>query len=216
MRIVLVGPPGAGKGTQAKIIADRLAVPAISTGDIFRANVSAGTPLGIEAKSYMDAGLLVPDSVTIAMIRDRFTKPDVEGGFLLDGFPRNVPQAQSLESLLAGLGTKLDVVLELVVDRTEVVKRIAGRRLCRNDAGHIFHVDFNPPAVAGVCDICGGELYQRDDDQEETVGARQDVYATETAPIVGFYAEHGLLASIDATGRLDEVTARALSALEDR
>ena len=216
MRIVLVGPPGAGKGTQAKIIAERLGIPAISTGDIFRANGSAGTPLGIEAKTYMDAGLLVPDSVTIAMIRDRFTQPDVEGGFLLDGFPRNVPQAQSLESMLVGLGTKLDVVLELAVDRDEVVKRIAGRRLCAKDSQHIFHVLFNPPAVAGVCDICGGELYQRDDDQEETVAARQDVYARETAPIIGFYAEHGLLSTIDAMGPLDEVTTRALAALADR
>jgi adenylate kinase len=216
MRIVLVGPPGAGKGTQAKIIAERLAIPAISTGDIFRANVSAGTPLGLEAKGYMDAGLLVPDEVTIGMIRDRFTEPDVAGGFLLDGFPRNVPQAQSLEGLLVGLGTKLDVVLELAVDRDEVVKRIAGRRLCRKDAGHIFHVFFNPPAVPGVCDICGGELYQRDDDQEETVAARQDVYANETAPIIGFYAEHGLLSTIDAMGPLDEVTERALAALAER
>jgi adenylate kinase len=216
MRIVLVGPPGAGKGTQAKIIAERLAIPAISTGDIFRANVNAQSPLGVEAKTYMDSGLLVPDAITIGMIRDRFTEPDVEGGFLLDGFPRNVPQAQSLESLLVGLGTKLDVVLELAVDRDEVVKRIAGRRLCRKDAGHIFHVVFNPPAVDGVCDICGGELYQRDDDQEETVAARQDVYATETAPIIGFYAEHGLLATIDAMGPLEEVTARALAALRDR
>ena len=215
MRIVLVGPPGAGKGTQAKIIAERLAIPAISTGDIFRANVTELTPLGIEAKSYMDSGVLVPDAITIGMIRDRFTEPDVEGGFLLDGFPRNVPQAQSLEGLLVGLGTKLDVVLELAVDRDEVVKRIAGRRLCRRDAGHIFHVEFNPPAVEGVCDICGGELYQRDDDKEETVAARQDVYATETAPIIGYYAEHGLLATIDATGPLEEVTARALAALRD-
>jgi len=215
MRIVLVGPPGAGKGTQAKIIAERLAIPAISTGDIFRANVNAQSPLGVEAKTYMDSGLLVPDAITIGMIRDRFTEPDVEGGFLLDGFPRNVPQAQSLESLLVGLDTKLDVVLELAVDRDEVVKRIAGRRLCRRDAGHIFHVEFNPPAVEGVCDICGGELYQRDDDKEETVAARQDVYATETAPIIGYYAEHGLLATIDATGPLEEVTARALAALRD-
>jgi adenylate kinase len=216
MRIVLVGPPGAGKGTQAKIIAERLAIPAISTGDIFRANVTELTPLGVEAKSYMDSGVLVPDAITIAMIRDRFTGPDVEGGFLLDGFPRNVPQAESLETLLVGLGTKLDVVLELVVDREEVVKRIAGRRLCRKDAGHIFHIEFNPPAVDGVCDICGGELYQRDDDKEETVANRLDVYATDTAPIIGFYDERGLLASIDAMGSLDEVTARALAALQDR
>jgi adenylate kinase len=216
MRIVLVGPPGAGKGTQAKIIAGRLAIPAISTGDIFRANVGAGTPLGLEARGYMDKGLLVPDSITIGMVRDRLADPDVAGGFLLDGFPRNVAQAEELESILIGLGTKLDVVLELVVDTDEVVKRIAGRRLCRNDSTHIFHADFNPPKTAGVCDVCGGELYQRDDDKEETVRERLAVYERETAPIVGFYAEHGLLSSIDAMGPLDEVTERALAALNDR
>ncbi len=216
MRIVLVGPPGAGKGTQAKIIAGRLSIPAISTGDIFRANVGAGTPLGLEAREYMDKGLLVPDSITIGMVRDRLAQPDVAPGFLLDGFPRNVPQAEELDSILSGLGTKLDVVLELVVDYDEVVKRIAGRRLCRNDSTHIFHVDFNPPQQSGTCDICGGELYQRDDDEEETVRDRLAVYERETAPIVGFYAERGLLSSIDAMGALDEVTDRALSALADR
>ncbi|HEV3170591.1 MAG TPA: adenylate kinase [Actinocrinis sp.] len=215
MRIVLVGPPGAGKGTQAKIVADRLKIPAISTGDIFRANVGAGTPLGLEARSYMDSGRLVPDSVTIAMVRDRLSQPDVANGFLLDGFPRNVPQAEELEAILAGMDTKLDVVLELVVDNNEVVKRIAGRRLCRNDSTHIFHVDFNQPSVAGVCDICGGELYQRDDDKEETVRERLAVYERETAPIVGFYGERGLLTTIEATGALDDVTARILTALED-
>lgn len=216
MRIVLVGPPGAGKGTQAKIIAGRLAIPAISTGDIFRANVGAGTPLGLEAKGYMDKGLLVPDSITIGMVRDRLADPDVAGGFLLDGFPRNVAQAEELEAILVGLGTKLDVVLELVVDNDEVVKRIAGRRLCRNDSTHIFHVDFQQPKVPGVCDVCGGELYQRDDDKEETVRERLAVYERETAPIVGFYAEHGLLSTIDAMGSLNQVTDRALAALNDR
>jgi adenylate kinase len=215
MRIVLVGPPGAGKGTQAKIVADRLKIPAISTGDIFRANVGAGTPLGLEARSYMDSGRLVPDSVTIAMVRDRLSQPDVAPGFLLDGFPRNVPQAEELETILSGMDTKLDVVLELVVDNDEVVKRIAGRRLCRNDSTHIFHVDFNQPSVAGVCDTCGGELYQRDDDKEETVRERLAVYERETAPIVGFYGERGLLTTIEATGSLEEVTARILAALED-
>jgi len=215
MRIVLVGPPGAGKGTQAKIVAERLKIPAISTGDIFRANVGAGTPLGLEAKTYMDAGQLVPDSVTIAMVRDRLSQADVGRGFLLDGFPRNVPQAEELDAILAGMDTKLDVVVELVVDNDEVVKRIAGRRLCRNDSTHIFHVDFNPPREAGVCDICGGELYQRDDDKEETVRERLAVYGRETEPIVGFYAERGLLSTIDATGSLDEVTGRILAALDD-
>jgi adenylate kinase len=150
------------------------------------------------------------------MVRDRLAQSDVAGGFLLDGFPRNVPQAEELDSILSGLGTKLDVVLELVVDYDEVVKRIAGRRLCRNDSTHIFHVDFNPPQQSEACDICGGELYQRDDDEEETVRERLAVYERETAPIVGFYAERGLLSSIDAMGALDEITDRALTALADR
>ncbi|MBR7832373.1 adenylate kinase [Actinospica durhamensis] len=214
MRIVLVGPPGAGKGTQAKVVAERLGIPAISTGDIFRANVAAGTELGVEAKKYMDQGLLVPDEVTIGLIRDRLTEADASAGFLLDGFPRNVAQAEALETMLTGIEVKLDRVVELKVDNDEVVRRIAGRRLCRNDSGHIFHVDSKPPAVAGVCDVCGGELYQRDDDRESTVRERLRVYQDETAPIVGFYAERGLLASVEATGALDAVTARILTALE--
>lgn len=216
MRIVLVGPPGAGKGTQAKIIAERLSIPAISTGAIFRANVGSGTPLGLQAKRYMDAGELVPDEVTIAMVRDRLARPDTADGFLLDGFPRNVAQAEELESILAGFGSKLDVVVELAVDTEEVVKRIAGRRLCRNNDTHIFHAEFNPPAVPGVCDICGGELYQRDDDEEDVVRGRLEVYTRETAPIIGYYAEHGLLKSVDALGPMDEVTARILAAIADR
>jgi adenylate kinase len=216
MRIVLVGPPGAGKGTQAKVVAERLGVPAISTGDIFRANVAAGTELGVEAKRYMDQGLLVPDEVTIGLIRDRLTESDAAEGFLFDGFPRNVAQAEELEGMLAGIEVKLDRVVELKVDNDEVVRRIAGRRLCRNDSGHIFHVESKPPAVPGVCDVCGGELYQRDDDREEVVRERLRVYEAETAPIVGFYAERGLLGSVDAMGALDEVTGRILTALEGR
>jgi adenylate kinase len=215
MRIVLVGPPGAGKGTQATVVAKRLGIPAISTGDIFRANVAAGTELGVEAKKFMDKGLLVPDEVTIGLIRDRFREPDAANGFLLDGFPRNVPQAEALETMLTGIQVKLDRVVELKVDNDEVVRRIAGRRLCRNDSGHIFHVDSKPPKVEGVCDECGGELYQRDDDREETVRERLRVYESETAPIVGFYAEHGLLATVDAMGPLEVVTERILAALAD-
>jgi adenylate kinase len=212
MRIVLVGPPGAGKGTQAKVVAERLGIPAISTGDIFRANVAAGTELGVEAKRYMDAGRLVPDEVTIGLIRDRFTEPDAVAGFLLDGFPRNVAQAEALEAMLTEITVKLDRVVELKVDNEEVVRRIAGRRLCRNDSGHIFHVDSRPPKAP---DVCGGELYQRDDDREETVRERLRVYETETAPIVGFYAQRGLLASVDAMGPLEAVTGRILAALQD-
>lgn len=216
MRIVLVGPPGAGKGTQAKVVAERLSIPAISTGDIFRANVAAGTELGVEAKKYMDQGLLVPDEVTIGLIRDRLTGPDTAEGFLFDGFPRNVSQAEELETMLSGIEVKLDRVVELKVDNDEVVRRISGRRLCRNDSSHIFHVASKPSAEPGVCDVCGGELYQRDDDREETVRERLRVYEEETAPIVGFYAERGLLASVDAMGALDEVTGRIVAALEAR
>ena len=215
MRIVLVGPPGAGKGTQAKVVAERLSIPAISTGDIFRANVAAGTELGVAAKRYMDAGQLVPDEVTIGLIRDRFTEPDAAGGFLLDGFPRNVAQAEALEAMLTGISVKLDRVVELRVDNDEVVRRIAGRRLCRNDSGHIFHVDSKPPAVEGVCDICGGELYQRSDDSEDKVRTRLEVYHAETEPIIAYYQKQGLVTTIAALGKVDEVTGRAIAALRD-
>jgi adenylate kinase len=212
VRLVLVGPPGAGKGTQAQYIAEHLHVPKISTGDIFRANVGQGTELGLLAKTYMDKGDLVPDDVTIEMVRNRLTEPDAVGGFLLDGFPRTVPQAEVLDAMLAETGVKLDVVLELVVEDDEVIRRLSGRRTCRT-CNHIWHVDFDPPSVAGVCDIDGGELYQRDDDQAETIANRLKVYANETAPLVGYYASRGLLVGIDATGPVDDVTQRAIDAL---
>ncbi|HVS68301.1 MAG TPA: adenylate kinase [Mycobacteriales bacterium] len=212
MRLVLVGPPGAGKGTQAQYIAAHLAVPQISTGDIFRANVSQGTPLGKQAKQFMDAGDLVPDEVTVAMVSDRLAESDAVRGFLLDGFPRTVPQAEQLDDMLAEMGTKLDVVLELVVDADEVVRRLSGRRTCRS-CGHIWHVDFDPPAKEGICDICGGELFQRDDDQADTIRHRLEVYDEQTAPLIGYYAERGILVGIDATGPVDDVTERASSAL---
>ena len=161
MRLVLVGPPGAGKGTQAQFIAEHEGIPKISTGDIFRANVSSGTPLGLQAKAFMDRGDLVPDDVTIEMVRNRLTEPDACQGFLLDGFPRTVPQAETLDDILRETAdTKLDVVLELVVDDDEVIRRLSGRRTCRT-CNHIWHVDFDPPRKAGVCDLDGGELFQR-------------------------------------------------------
>jgi adenylate kinase len=212
MRLVLVGPPGAGKGTQAQFIAAHLAVPKISTGDIFRANVSQGTPLGKQAKEYMDAGDLVPDEITIGMVRDRLAEPDAARGFLLDGFPRTVPQASRLDEILADMDTRLDVVLELVVDADEVVRRLSGRRTCRN-CGHIWRVDFDPPTKEGVCDNCGGELFQRDDDKADTIRHRLDVYEEQTAPLIGYYAERGILVGIDATGPVDDVTERASAAL---
>jgi adenylate kinase len=207
-----VGPPGAGKGTQAQFVAAHLSVAQISTGDIFRSNVSQGTPLGKQAKEYMDAGDLVPDEVTVAMVQERLTEPDAARGFLLDGFPRTVPQAIQLDDLLAALSTKLDVVLELVVDDGEVIRRLSGRRTCRN-CGHIWHVDFDPPSQDGVCDNCGGELFQRDDDQPETIRHRLEVYYDQTAPLVGYYAERGILVGIDAMGPVDDVTERASAAL---
>jgi adenylate kinase len=212
VRLVLVGPPGAGKGTQAQYIAEHLGVPQISTGDIFRANVSQGTPLGLEAKRYMDKGDLVPDDVTVNMVRHRLVEEDAREGFLLDGFPRTVPQAQMLDDILAESGVKLDIVLELVVDDDEVIRRLSGRRTCRT-CNHIWHVDFDPPTVPGICDIDGGELYQRDDDQAETIANRLQVYGESTAPLVGYYAGRGLLVGIDATGPVDDITNRAIDAL---
>jgi adenylate kinase len=212
VRLVLVGPPGAGKGTQAQFIAEHVNVPKISTGDIFRANVSAGTPLGLQAKEYMDRGDLVPDEVTIDMVRNRLAEPDALKGFLLDGFPRNLAQAHVLEDIVLSNGQRLDVVLELVVDDDEVVRRLSGRRTCRQ-CNHVWHVDFDPPTREGVCDACGGELFQRDDDKAETVLHRLEVYYTDTSPIVGHYANLGILVGIDATGPVDDVTDRALAAL---
>jgi adenylate kinase len=213
MRMLLIGPPGAGKGTQALRVATAYSVPAISTGDIFRANVTSGTELGLLAKKYMDAGDLVPDEVTIRMVRERLAQDDAVKGFLLDGFPRNVPQAEILEEMLdQDMNAKLDLVLELVVDDDEVVRRLSGRRTCRK-CGHVWHVDFDPPEVEGVCDHCGGELFQRDDDRPETVRHRLEVYAAQTAPLVAFYAARGVLIGIDATGPVDDVTERALDAL---
>ncbi|MFY1673310.1 adenylate kinase [Plantactinospora sp. WMMB334] len=212
MRLVLVGPPGAGKGTQAEFIAAHLAVPKISTGDIFRANVSQGTPLGVEAKRYMDAGKLVPDEVTINMVRDRLAEPDAAEGFLLDGFPRTTPQAAALDKLLADLGTALDLVLELVVDDDEVIRRLSGRRTCRG-CGKVWHIEFDPASVEGLCDRCGGELFQRDDDKAETIAERLREYASKTAPLIDYYGAQGKLVGIDATGPVEDVTVRAIDAL---
>ena len=212
MRLVLVGPPGAGKGTQAEFIAAHLAVPKISTGDIFRDNVARGTPLGVNARRYMDSGQLVPDEITIDMVRDRLADTDAADGFLLDGFPRTVPQAVALDKLLADLGAGLDVVLELVVDDDEVIRRLSGRRTCRG-CGKIWHVEFDPPVREGACDRCGGELFQREDDRAETVAERLRVYARDTAPLVDYYGAQGKLVGIDATGPVEDVTVRAIDAL---
>jgi adenylate kinase len=213
VRIVLVGPPGAGKGTQAHFIASHLAIPRISTGDIFRYNVANNTDLGVKAKEYMDRGDLVPDEVTVAMVRDRLAEPDAHAGFLLDGFPRNVPQAETLKKMLDELDQRLTVVLELIVDEDEVVRRLSGRRTCRR-CQRVWHVLYEPPTAPDVCDDCGGELFQRDDDKEEVIRHRLEVYNSQTQPLISFYADEGVLVGIDATGPVEEVTQRALSTLQ--
>jgi adenylate kinase len=212
MRLVLLGPPGAGKGTQAEHIADHYGIPNISTGDIFRANVAERTSLGEIAKSYMDEGDLVPDDLTIAMVRDRLSH-DTDAGFLLDGFPRTVPQAEAFSQMLDDLDEPLDAVLKLQVDDDEVVRRLSGRRICRS-CGRTFHVELDPPNAEGVCDACGGELYQRDDDKPETVRRRLQVYHEQTRPLVEFYEARGLLRIVAGTGVVSDVTARAIKALD--
>ncbi|MGW1099799.1 adenylate kinase [Streptomyces sp. NPDC002455] len=213
MRILLIGLPGAGKGTQAGRLAAHLSIPHISTGDLFREHIDQGTELGQNAHTHIQAGLLVPDEVTIGVFEERLVRPDTERGFLLDGFPRSLAQAHALDGILAGSGTRLDAVLDLEIPEGQVVRRIAGRRLCRQGREHIFHIDFSPPEVAGVCDLCGGELYQREDDREATVRKRLEVYRSETAPVVDHYQAQGLVTTISAHGRVQEVLSRALDAI---
>ena len=212
MRLVLVGPPGAGKGTQAQFLASHYSIPHISTGDIFRTNLKEGTPLGIEAKAIMDRGELVQDAVTNEMVRDRLGKSDVDGGFLLDGFPRNVAQAEVLRAILAEKKTPLSAVLELSVGTGEIIRRLSGRRVCRN-CGKVWHLEFDRPTDPEKCDICQGALYQREDDREEVVTRRLEVYEEQTAPIISFYRVEGLLITISATGSVSDITERAISAL---
>ncbi|WP_340558822.1 adenylate kinase [Streptomyces sp. GSL17-111] len=216
MRILLVGPPGAGKGTQAALLAKNLGIPHISTGDLFRANISQGTELGRRAQDFMRKGELVPDEITIGMAKDRMEQPDAASGFLLDGFPRNLAQAEALDGILTDVGLALDSVLDLEVPEDEVVRRIAGRRMCRQDSSHIFHVDYTPPKAEGVCDVCGGELYQRDDDREDTVRKRLEVYHSETEPIIDYYKAQGLVTTLSALGAVADVTQRALAALPEK
>ena len=206
MRLVLVGPPGAGKGTQATLLAERYGIPHISTGDIFRANLKEGTELGLQAKSYMDKGELVPDSVTNAMVKDRLTHADTENGFLLYGFPRNVAQAEVLRAFLGERNRPLDAVVEFAIDNQEIIKRLSSRRTCRG-CGKIF------AGALDKCDGCGGELYQRDDDKEEVIARRLEVYAEQTAPIVAFYRQEGLLITISAIGAVDSITTSVANAL---
>ena len=212
MRLVLVGPPGAGKGTQAQFLAAHYSIPHISTGDIMRLNIKQGTALGLEVKSYMDRGELVPDSVTNEMVRLRLNEGDLGNGFLLDGFPRNVGQAEVLRAISSEKKSPLDAVLELSIPADEIVARLSGRRTCRN-CGKVWHVAFEPSAVDGICDLCQGELYQREDDKEEVITRRLEVFKEQTAPIVSFYRNEGLLITISASGSVADITERAISAL---
>jgi len=212
MRIILLGPPGAGKGTQAKLLIERLGIPQISTGDMLRAAVKDSRPLGRQAKAYMDRGALVPDDVIIGLVRERLQAPDCARGYILDGFPRTVAQAEALEKTLGELHLNLDHVLCLDVPSEDLVVRIAGRRTCRQ-CGAMSHARFSPTRRDGVCDACGGQTYQRDDDREETVRRRLTVYAEQTAPLVRFYDGRGLLRRIAGTGEIGEIFARMVQSL---
>ena len=213
MRLILVGPPGAGKGTQAVHLAAHFEIPHISTGDLFRANIKGETELGKLAKSYMDAGDLVPDSVTNAMLEDRLTHADTAPGFLLDGYPRNVGQAEFLAEVLLKKAISLDAVLELSIPNEEIIKRLSGRRVCRN-CGATSHIIFDKSKVDGVCDNCGGELYQREDDKEEVIANRLNVYSEQTEPIIAFYKNLGILKAISAVGDVADISANAIAALK--
>ncbi len=212
MRLVLLGPPGAGKGTQARALAALWGIPQVSSGDLLRAVVREDSDLGREAASYMDRGQLVPDELVLKLIADRLKNKDAHKGFILDGFPRNVSQAEALGKGLDRVGLKLDKAVAVIVPDEEIVKRISGRRTCAK-CNAMYHVAFEPPAKPGVCDKCGGELYQREDDAEETVRERLKVFAEATRPLLDYYGQQGVLAQVDGVGPADEVEKRILSAV---
>jgi len=212
MNIILLGPPGAGKGTQAKMLVERYGIPQISTGDILRAAVKEGTKMGKEAKSYMDKGELVPDKVVIGIVEERIQQPDCDKGYMLDGFPRTVPQAEALDGMLNNLSSQIDHVVSIEVDNKELVKRLTGRRTCR-DCGAGFHIMFDPPKQEGVCDKCGGELYQRDDDNVATVTSRLEVYEAQTLPLIDYYQAQDKVRSIDGVGEIKGIFGRITQVL---
>lgn len=212
MRIILLGPPGAGKGTQAAGIVGKYNIPHISTGDIFRKNIKEGTELGNKAKSYMDQGLLVPDELTVGLVKDRLLQDDCKNGFLLDGFPRNEFQAEALDKFLDEINSPLNNVINIEVDKNLLVTRAVGRRICKQCSA-TYHVEFNPPKVAGICDVCGGELYQRADDNEETVSKRIQVYLDETKPLIEYYSKKEIISTIEGEQSIDKVFEDIIAAL---
>ena len=215
MNILLMGPPGAGKGTQAERITNEFHIPHISTGDAFRLAMSQGTPLGIQAKSYVDQGLLVPDEITNGIVRERLQKPDCNNGFLLDGFPRTIAQAEALDGMLEAMGKRIDHVINLKVSRSLLMTRLTGRRICKS-CGATYHIAFNPPKRESVCDKCGGPLYQRSDDTEQKVGTRLDEYDNKTAPLLEYYAKKQLLRQVNGEQEIDAVTAEISGLLRGR
>jgi adenylate kinase len=212
MNLILLGPPGAGKGTQAKMMIDKYHIPQISTGDILRAALKERTPLGLKAKEYMDKGLLVPDEVVIDIIKERLKEADCQKGYILDGFPRTVAQAQALDKVLASMNTAIDDVISIEVDKGELIKRLTGRRTCRQ-CGRGYHVIFDPPTNKDLCDKCQGELYQRDDDNEDTVRNRLEVYDSQTFPLIQYYKEKTLIRSIDGQGSIQQIFDRIVKVL---
>ena len=212
MNLILLGPPGAGKGTQAKMMIEKYQIPQISTGDILRANLKERTPLGLKAKEFMDKGLLVPDEVVIDITRDRLKQPDCQKGYILDGFPRTVAQAQALDKVLADMNSQIDHVISVEVDQNELLKRLTGRRTCRQ-CGAMYHVIFNPSLNKDLCDKCQGELYQRDDDNEDTVRNRLEVYDSQTFPLIQYYQQKGLVRKIEGIGSIQQIFERIVQAL---
>lgn len=213
MRLVLLGAPGAGKGTQAVILSEKLNIPHISTGDIFRNNIKNKTELGKKAEEYITKGLLVPDEITVDLMKDRLKEDDCKNGFILDGFPRNIAQAEALDNYLNEMGVKLDCALNIHVDDEEIIERISGRRVCQN-CGKSYHVKYNPPAVNGECDDCKSKLIQRDDDKEETVMKRLETYHKQTEPLIEYYQKKGLLKTVIGQEKVEDTTREVMKALE--